>query len=157
MATTKTLTPTNQTITMAAFQGEKPDQRQIADAEGKLADAVNALNSQITSVSKANGTANTTYCSSVPPYMKMGKVCIISGDAVVTTAIPNDGVYILGTGYPTPQTHDTEWTYWGVMINRNGSDSYRVNIAANGLRVAYNAIPTGSYNVFIVYFANSAT
>ena len=47
MATTKTLTPTNQTITMAAFQGEKPDQRQIADAEGKLADAINALNSQL--------------------------------------------------------------------------------------------------------------
>ena len=43
MATTKTLAPTNQTITIAAFQGEKPDQRQIADAEGKLADAINAL------------------------------------------------------------------------------------------------------------------
>ena len=48
MATTKTLTPTNQTITMAAFQGEAPDQRQIADAEGKLADAVNAVHSSIT-------------------------------------------------------------------------------------------------------------
>lgn len=47
MATTKTLAPTNQTITIAAFQGEKPDHRQVADAEGKLADAVNALNSQI--------------------------------------------------------------------------------------------------------------
>ena len=47
MATTKTLTPTNQTITIDAFQGEKPDHRHVADAETKLADAVNALNSQI--------------------------------------------------------------------------------------------------------------
>lgn len=49
MATTKTLAPTNQTITIAGFQGEKPDQRQVADAEGKMADAINALNSQIAS------------------------------------------------------------------------------------------------------------
>ena len=47
MATTKTLTPTNQTITIDAFQGEKPDHRHVADAETKLADAINALNSQI--------------------------------------------------------------------------------------------------------------
>lgn len=47
MATTKTLTPTNEPITIDAFQGEKPDYRHVADAEMKLADAVNALNSQI--------------------------------------------------------------------------------------------------------------
>lgn len=47
MATTKTLSPTNQTITIDAFQGEKPDHRHVADAETKLADAVNALNSQL--------------------------------------------------------------------------------------------------------------
>lgn len=57
MATQKTLAPTNQTITIAAFQGEKPDQRQVADAEGKLADAVNALNSQMTNYLKS-GTNN---------------------------------------------------------------------------------------------------
>ena len=54
MATTKTLTPTNQTITIQAFQGEKPDFQYISDAEGKIADAVNALNSQITTYQ--NGT-----------------------------------------------------------------------------------------------------
>ena len=60
MATTKTLAPTNQTITIAAFQGEKPDQRQIADAEGKLADAVNALNSQKLNKIATAFTASTT-------------------------------------------------------------------------------------------------
>ena len=44
MATTKTLTPTNQAITIAAFT-EKPDNRVNATNDDKLADAVNALNS----------------------------------------------------------------------------------------------------------------
>ena len=60
MATQKTLAPTNQTITIAAFQGEKPDQRQVADAEGKLADAVNALNSQKTNRIAAGFAASNT-------------------------------------------------------------------------------------------------
>ena len=44
MATTKTLTPTNQAITLAAFT-EKPDNRTNVTNDDKLADAVNALNS----------------------------------------------------------------------------------------------------------------
>ena len=64
MATTKTLTPTNQTITIQAFQGEKPDFQYISDAEEKIADAVNALNSQLTMKTTnlggyANASANT--------------------------------------------------------------------------------------------------
>lgn len=47
MATTKTLTPTNQAITLAAFT-EKPDNRTNVTNDDKLADAVNALNSKIT-------------------------------------------------------------------------------------------------------------
>lgn len=46
MATTKTLTPTNQAITLAAFT-EKPDNRTNVTNDDKLADAVNALNSNI--------------------------------------------------------------------------------------------------------------
>ena len=44
-ATTKTLTPTNQTISIPAFT-DKPDNRLQADSTGKLADAVNALAEQ---------------------------------------------------------------------------------------------------------------
>ena len=47
MATTKTLTPTNQAITLAAFT-EKPDNRTNVTNDDKLADAVNALNSKMT-------------------------------------------------------------------------------------------------------------
>lgn len=50
MATTKTLTPTNQAITLAAFT-EKPDNRTNVTNDDKLADAVNALNSNIADIS----------------------------------------------------------------------------------------------------------
>ena len=46
MATTKTLTPTNQAITLAAFT-EKPDNRTNVTNDDKLADAVNTLNSKL--------------------------------------------------------------------------------------------------------------
>lgn len=45
-ATTKTLTPTNQTISIPAFT-DKPDNRLQTDSTSKLADAVNALNSKM--------------------------------------------------------------------------------------------------------------
>lgn len=44
MATTKTLTPTNQAITLADFT-EKPDNRTNVTNDEKLADAINTLNS----------------------------------------------------------------------------------------------------------------
>jgi hypothetical protein len=58
MATTKTLTPTNQAITLAAFT-EKPDNRTNVTNDDKLADAVNALNSKLT-LENANVSSNTT-------------------------------------------------------------------------------------------------
>ena len=45
-ATTKTLTPTNETISIPAFT-DKPDNRLQTDSTSKLADAVNALSEQI--------------------------------------------------------------------------------------------------------------
>lgn len=65
MATTKTLTPTNEPITIDAFQGEKPDYRHIADAEGKLADAVNALNSYKSGDTIEAGANNAMYAGRV--------------------------------------------------------------------------------------------
>jgi len=88
MATTKTLAPTNQTITIAGFQGEKPDQRQIADAEGKLADAVNALNSQIAAYYAPSGSSlkQLAFNNDVCP---VGRVRWIIPRDCVTTDLPN--------------------------------------------------------------------
>ena len=52
MATTKTLTPTNQVITIPDFT-DKPDNRLQADSAGKLADAVNQLNNNMSILENA--------------------------------------------------------------------------------------------------------
>ena len=58
-ATTKTLTPTNQTISIPAFT-DKPDNRLQTDSTSKLADAVNALNSKIENYVKIKTVTRTT-------------------------------------------------------------------------------------------------
>lgn len=80
MATTKTLTPTNQAITLADFT-EKPDNRTNVTNDDKLADAVNALNS--------NTAYNTQSFSNLADFktfldnMTVGKTSslLLSGDA----------------------------------------------------------------------------
>lgn len=84
MATTKTLTPTNQTITIDAFQGEKPDHRHVADAEGKLADAINALNSKL--ATKFNETRITSVADLVT-YCTTNKIGITRVDNTVGQAL----------------------------------------------------------------------
>ena len=84
MATTKTLAPTNQQITIAAFSGEKPDQRQIADAETKMADAINALNSQLGNIDWATRGTNIPANSDINNYKTPGKYYSSSTSATST-------------------------------------------------------------------------
>lgn len=95
MATSKTLTPTNETITIDAFQGEKPDYRHVADAEGKLADAINALNSQIaTTYGSIDGQEIT--------WERTGNVVIIYFNGkTVTTSSGWTSLATLPSGMPT--------------------------------------------------------
>lgn len=82
MATTKTLTPTNQAITLAAFT-EKPDNRTNVTNDDKLADAVNALNSKIRTISTG----------SLHDITTPGMYWLISG--VADKPEPGAGMYIL--------------------------------------------------------------
>ena len=126
MATTKTLAPTNQTITIAGFQGEKPDQRQIADAESKLADAVNALNSNFTYSTMTNGTNLNTLTT---------KANYIVGNMAQMTNAPTDagssgffyveksGQYVeqrfvgnLSTTYRMSYDSGSTWTVWDNVV-----------------------------------------
>ncbi len=96
MATTKTLAPTNQTITLAEFT-EKPDNRVNVNNDSKLADAVNALNSNIRTVPHiftvtvpANGSITITKKDDMLP------------NAYIATSSPNNGasiVAVIGVGY----------------------------------------------------------
>ena len=92
MATTKTLTPTNQAITLAAFT-EKPDNRTNVTNDDRLADAVNALNSMGVNNTKINLQVN-----GLTPYSHAGETVYhyVEGKLVSLT-IPSD----CKTGTPT--------------------------------------------------------
>lgn len=80
MATTKTLTPTNQAITLAAFT-EKPDNRTNVTNDDKLADAVNALNSNMNVLGRA---PTRTTCSTLD--------AIKSAISTAVESIPNNSI-----------------------------------------------------------------
>lgn len=124
MATTKTLQPTNQQITIAAFSGEKPDQRQIADAETKMADAINAVNSQI---SIKVGT-NFTTVSDLESALNTLK------DSLSDMNVRNVS-FTCSTGMESPFTNAS---YGGVFI-RNSSTRARIIVMRSG----YDQILTG--------------
>lgn len=96
MATTKTLTPTNQTITIAGFQGEKPDQRQVADTEGKLADAINALNSQLVKTVKVTYTPSSNIAAGESGMFTVPVPATVKGKTIVAVSF---GINHVGQAY----------------------------------------------------------
>ena len=133
MATQKTLAPTNQTITIAAFQGEKPDQRQIADAEGKLADAVNALNSNTPIVFCPTGNATTNEYGAVT--IQTG-IAIGSGKRV--TAVSNFAASL-----------STQYNAYAETWQSNGDITVRIRNIADGSAVTGTSIALGNIMLFI--------
>lgn len=90
MATTKTLTPTNQAITLAAFT-EKPDNRTNVTNDDKLADAVNALNSNINSFQTVTFTPSSGITSDLF-IRRYGRVVCINGYITSDSAFTNEQI-----------------------------------------------------------------
>ena len=109
MATSKTLTPTNVTIQIPDFT-ERPDQRVNSNCIDKEADAINALNSNFTSLSdqiamqnvSSNVQKNATYIASNSGItaFKTGRICLIELDLNIITSIPTNTAIL--TGLPKP-------------------------------------------------------
>lgn len=102
MATTKTLTPTNQTITLAAFT-EKPDNRINVTNDDRLADAVNALNSNYSQygnivelLGNTTGTGEKTLSDSYSNYRYV-LMLAFSGSTIYPALYVAGG--LLGAGY----------------------------------------------------------
>ena len=99
MATTKTLTPTNQAITLADFT-EKPDNRTNVTNDDKLADAVNALNSNLGNRPKYSRVTKTIAKGGSQTFLYNEFSFYSSGHASLLTA----------TG------SNTWWKYAGILI-----------------------------------------
>lgn len=94
MATTKTLTPTNQAITLAAFT-EKPDNRTNVTNDDKLADAVNALNSNLEKRAKILETGSFSSAVEMVNYFKQ-----LATNTEYRSQPLFKYVYITGSGEP---------------------------------------------------------
>lgn len=100
MATTKTLTPTNQEITLAAFT-EKPDNRTNVTNDDKLADAVNALNEDITPIELTGITAGTRTTIGDSHCYRIGKTVVVNISVVTQAAMTDSEVMVNGFPHPT--------------------------------------------------------
>ena len=147
MATTKTLTPTNQAITLAAFT-EKPDNRTNVTNDDKLADAINALNSKLnnlltwnllTSGTFTDGTYATQF--TVPSNAKELKIQV--EETFWPTVIPSQ-VFVSGWGW-----HTLGGRIGDVSLTANANGYYVGEIVAS---VNGTIRPSGYNNAIKVFY-----
>ena len=93
-ATTKTLTPTNQTISIPAFT-DKPDNRLQTDSTSKLADAVNALNSNKANKGVIRLASNSSVSITVDNYDTAMIIFLATNNT-------NTALYVFSNGYLAP-------------------------------------------------------
>ena len=109
MATSKTLTPTNVTIQIPEFT-DQPDQRVNSNCIDKEADAINALNTQISTLSgsfkiksanipytMSNGNFNTNVKTYIDNELATGEVCL----GIVGYTTNSQYVFVASLYYPT--------------------------------------------------------
>lgn len=147
MATTKTLTPTNQAITIAAFT-EKPDNRVNATNDDKLADAVNALNSKFGNQSHGLTAASNVTLSAA--YKAIAGTIKCYNLRISTTAqIAADTSLV--SGFDAPAL-DANGGAVGLGFNNATKGSKTFFLSADGtLRCAEN-IPSGTdWRINLVY------
>lgn len=151
MATTKTLTPTNQAITLAAFT-EKPDNRTNVTNDDKLADAVNALNSKLNDYTNTKKSYNTAFDITIPSSAssiahfycdRVGRTIFIDVVFISSSAI-NANAQIAHTDGLTNvmPAH--------VSAIGSGGSGGRFLVGSYGTIVAENAIPANEYFSFTI-------
>ena len=150
MATTKTLTPTNQAITLADFT-EKPDNRTNVTNDDKLGDAVNALNSNFsTLLTPTNVSANVTIASG--GYVKIGTIVIVNVHINVDQAVTGNDTICT---FPAPRVGNQAVLPMAPSSSGIGSGKV-MYIRENGEARFFQGEAAGtSYNISGAYIARS--
>lgn len=137
MATTKTLTPTNQAITLAAFT-EKPDNRTNVTNDDRLADAVNTLNSKSTNSITKVVSGGTMDCHSL---YKVGNTVFASIRIHSLDNVATDQVFCtIPSGFRPKQN-----TYVNAFASITHNGTTRVGQAVF-LMISPNGDVSGSYS-----------
>ena len=92
--TTKTLAPTNQTITIPDMT-ERPNASVLTDAISKEADAINALNSNIATSGVTTPTLTNVETGSNAKYWKAGNVVTVYYDITPSIASQQKQIFTL--------------------------------------------------------------
>ena len=127
MATSKTLTPTNVTISIPEFT-DQPDQRVNSNCIDKEADAINALNNNfgstqsytptITSDSQGFAVSNISF-----KYMRIGKLLFVSGRFNITNVGSNPNNNTANITLPTGMScADAVGGCGTIAVNTSGVD-----------------------------------
>ena len=98
MATSKTLAPTNVTISIPAM-ADAPDASVFSNCVDKEADAINALNSQITTTAVSDLTLTNVASGGHVYAWKAGSVVTLTFDFTVSTAATTLTLTTLPSGY----------------------------------------------------------
>lgn len=143
MATSKTLAPTNVTISIPAM-ADAPDASVFSNCVDKEADAINALNSQITpsyaSVTLASGITGTIY------IMRMGKLRVLTGYFNPNTSGANISIATLDEQDRPPV--NIQGTFSGYGVTATGE----LNInSAGAFQCSVNATPSNTLKFNITY------
>ena len=166
MATsTKTLTPTNQTITIPDMT-ERPNVSLLTDGIGKEADAINALNSNFGSLqtytptiaSSSTGFAADNISFS---YVRVGKLLFINGRFNISNVGSSPTVNGFTISLPSGMSCTDKVGAAGfIAVNKNGVDTSKLSFrqGTNNLWCQVGAGGDGALNILgTVYIVMNAT
>lgn len=151
MATTKTLTPTNQNITLSAFT-EKPDNRINVTNDEKLADAVNALNGNLSNIGKSSQ-FDVTAGNNVT--ITSQRNCSLNGNTtqklvsiMFTTSADIDNGILFNGFYAVGAPNSIIPIY---LVSSAETKVYSMRLSGNGQANANGSLPAGNYCASGVY------
>ena len=144
MATSKTLAPTNVTISIPAMT-DQPDASVFSNCVDKEADAINTLNSQLTSsydtVTLASGITGTVY------IMRMGKLRVLSGYVNPNTSGASITIATLPTTDKPPVEIKGSFSGYGVTA----TGEFTLKSSTGVLELAINSAPNNTIKFNITY------
>ena len=149
MATSKTLTPTNQSISIPAMS-DAPNMSVLADAISKEADAINELDIGATTVTRQSGASAISMLAK-----KVGKLCIVSGSADFSSAPQSWTNYDIATITKGGSPLNSAITVYGLAYGNSGKVA-TVEISANTNKIVFRPLGNTGYTdtnarFFLVY------
>lgn len=138
--TTKTLTPTNQTITLPDMT-ERPNASVLVDGIGKDADAINALSEQIANDDIIAPTAGTNVTIDAGGYCVVGKMVFVN-IRLTTSATISSGYLVTNLPHPKPSNNKNYVPVYGygvgnqIFITSNGEMQVNESIGAGMIMVS---------------------